>query len=174
MEIPHFLGGIYPSNILYPYPKARPHLHSIKKWKKVLGKMLFFSMPSFFVRCSESAFICSFCRQALTFPLSASLWWISMGLLTQWRWFPQILRGPGIGPWCIPSTLTRRDDLIVLSWCCAVLCIWIMLNNSVWNIVMAVLETNLLPVILFSLALFPFLKFNSPSPEKFKHKLKFK
>ncbi|XP_012690427.2 inactive dipeptidyl peptidase 10 [Clupea harengus] len=29
MEIPHFLGGIYPSNILYPYPKAGSHISSV-------------------------------------------------------------------------------------------------------------------------------------------------
>ncbi|XP_062396254.1 inactive dipeptidyl peptidase 10 isoform X1 [Sardina pilchardus] len=30
MEIPHFLGGIYPSNILYPYPKAGSHISSVR------------------------------------------------------------------------------------------------------------------------------------------------
>uniref|UniRef100_W5LB56 Inactive dipeptidyl peptidase 10-like n=1 Tax=Astyanax mexicanus TaxID=7994 RepID=W5LB56_ASTMX len=29
MEIPHFLGGIYPSNVLYPYPKAGSSIPSV-------------------------------------------------------------------------------------------------------------------------------------------------
>lgn len=115
--------------------------------KRLAGFLLFNVL--FSVRGSEFAFICFF------FFVSAGRlpYLLSQTLCGESLWArshrgddtARFSAGQVLAPDALPPTLTQRVDLIVPPWYCTVLCIWLMLNNSVWNIVMAALKAHLWP-----------------------------